>query len=148
MARPGWAPDFGPRTPHPTAGATVIGARWPLIAYNINLASDRLEIAKAIAAAVRFSGGGLPHVKALGVPLPTRGIVQVSMNLTDYRVTSVAQVFARVSEEAAKHGVSVVESEIVGLVPKAALAGATAAALKLPTTFDQVLEERLASHEF
>jgi glutamate formiminotransferase len=83
MAAPLWVPDFGPSRPHPTAGATIIGARMPLIAYNINLATDRLDVAARIAATIRQSGGGLPCVKAIAVALAERGIVQVSMNLTN-----------------------------------------------------------------
>src|ERR1700755_185568 len=84
MAPPGWAPDFGPAAPHPSAGAAVIGARMPLIAYNINLATDRLDVAKKIAAAIRHSSGGFRFVKAMGIALEERGIVQVSMNLTNF----------------------------------------------------------------
>ena len=99
MATPGWAPDFGPR-PHPTAGAIVIGARMPLIAYNINLATDRLDVAKQIAAAIRHSSGGFRFVKALGIALEDRGIVQVSMNLTNYEKTPIFRVFETVKREA------------------------------------------------
>ena len=144
MATDGWGPDYGPPTPHPTAGATVIGARMPLIAYNINLTTDRLDVAKKIAAAVRFSSGGFPFVKAMGVPLADRGIVQVSMNLTNYEKTPILRVFEAVKREAEKHGVNVLESEIVGLVPAAALIDAAEATLQL-TAFkrNQVLETRL-----
>lgn len=144
MASPDWQPDYGPPSPHPSAGAVAIGARGLLIAYNINLATDRLDIAKAIAAVVRHSGGGLPFVKAIGVALKSRGIVQVSMNLTNYRETSMRQVFEAVAREAATRGVAVLESEVVGLVPAAALAGTTVQALQL-AAFDstQLLEERL-----
>ena len=121
MATPGWAPDFGPAAPHPSAGASVIGARMPLIAYNINLATDRLDVAKKIAAAVRHSSGGLRFVKAMGVMLEDRGIVQVSMNLTNYEKTPIPRVFEFVKREAARYGVNVLESEVVGLVPQAAL---------------------------
>ena len=93
MAQEGWAPDFGGPTPHPTAGATVVGARMPLIAYNINLATDRLDVAKKIAAAIRFSRGGFRFVKAMGIALEDRGIVQVSMNLTNYEKTPIFRVF-------------------------------------------------------
>jgi len=140
-----WAPDYGPGAPHPTAGATVVGARGVLVAYNVNLATDRLSEARAIARTVRESGGGLPSVKAMGVALEERGIVQVSMNLTDYNVTSVAQVFDAVSAEAARRGIGVLESEIVGLVPRAALGGRTPAALRLARFGEpQILERRLA----
>jgi glutamate formiminotransferase len=136
-----WRPDFGPREPHPSAGATAIGARVPLIAYNINLATDRLDIAKAIAKTIRESSGGLPRVKAMGVPLPELGIVQVSMNLTDYRVTPVHVVFDRVKSEAARHGVRVRESEVIGLIPEAALIAAARHYLQIDGFKpDQVLE--------
>jgi glutamate formiminotransferase len=98
----GWAPDAGPAAPHPRAGATVIGARMPLIAYNINLASDRLDVAKKIAAAVRHSSGGLRYVKAMGVMLEDRRIAQVSMNLTNYEKTPLPRVFEFVKREAAR----------------------------------------------
>lgn len=146
MMRPDWAPDFGPRAPHPSAGASVIGARRTLIAYNINLATDRLEVATSIAAAVRFSSGGLPHVKAIGVALAERGIVQVSMNLTDYEVTPLSRVFERVKQEASRRSVAIVESEIVGLIPEAALTEAAAFYLQLkgtPGAPDRVLERKL-----
>ena len=144
MRMPEWAPDYGPASPHPTAGATVMGARGPLIAYNVNLATDRIEVARAVASAVRSSSGGLSSVKAMGVALDDRGIVQVSMNLTDYRQTSMRQAFEAVAAEALRRGVGVLESEIVGLVPDAALPERDVAALKLPeTALDQVLETRL-----
>lgn len=136
-----WHPDYGPRQPHPSAGATVIGARVPLIAYNINLATNRLDIAKAIAKTIRESSGGLPRVKAMGVPLPHLGIVQVSMNLTDYRITPVHVVFDRVKSEAARHGIRIRESEIIGLIPEAALYAAARHYLQIDGFRpDQVLE--------
>src|SRR5438046_2736922 len=144
MAREGWAPDFGPSTPHPTAGATVIGARMPLIAYNINLSTDRIDVAKKIAAAIRFSSGGFRFVKAMGVTLADRGIVQVSMNLTNYEKTPILRVFEAVKREAEKYGVNVLESEIVGLVPSAALIATAESSLQLAAfRRDQVLETRL-----
>src|SRR5205823_11679538 len=100
MTTPGWAPDFGSSTPHPTAGASVVGARMPLIAYNVNLGTDRLDVAKKIAAAVRFSSGGFRYVKAMGLALADRGIVQVSMNLTNYQKTPIALVFETIKREA------------------------------------------------
>jgi glutamate formiminotransferase / 5-formyltetrahydrofolate cyclo-ligase len=139
-----WAPDYGPASPHATAGATVIGARMPLIAYNINLATDRLEVAKKIAAAVRFSSGGFRFVKAMGVALEDRGIVQVSMNLTNYEKTPIVRVFEAVKREAERYGVAVLESEIVGLVPSAALVDTARHVLQLEQfTPAQVLETRL-----
>ena len=144
MASEGWAPDFGPSAPHPGAGASVIGARMPLIAYNINLNTDRLDVAKKIAAAVRFSSGGFRFVKAMGVMLADRNIVQVSMNLTNYEKTPVLRVFEAVKREAERYGVSVLESEIVGLVPSSALIEAALSTLQL-TGFNksQVLETKL-----
>lgn len=145
MLEPAWHPDFGPLVPHPSAGVTVVGARAPLIAYNVNLATDQLEIATAIARLIRESTGGLPCVKALGVPLAQRGVVQVSMNLTDYRVTSMRAAFDAVAREARRRGVDILESEIVGLVPAAALTDADARDLRV-RDYDgsQILERRLA----
>ena len=144
MSSDGWAPDFGPRTPHPSAGASVIGARMPLIAYNINLNTDRLDVAKKIAAAVRFSSGGFRFVKAMGVTLSDRNIVQVSMNLTNYEKTPILRVFEAVKREAERYGVSVLESEIVGLVPAAALVDVAMTTLQLADfKKNQVLETRL-----
>jgi len=148
MASEGWAPDFGPSTPHPSAGASVIGARMPLIAYNINLDTDRLDVAKKIAAAVRFSSGGFRFVKAMGVSLADRGIVQVSMNLTNYEKTPILRVFEAVKREAERYGVNVLESEIVGLVPAAALIDVAVSTLQLSEfKKDQVLETRLRQND-
>jgi glutamate formiminotransferase len=148
MAGAGWTPDFGPSAPHPSAGAAVIGARMALIAYNINLATDRLDVAKKIAAAIRHSSGGYRYVKAAGFKLEDRGIVQVSMNLTNYEKTPIHRVFEAVKREAERYGVNVLESEIVGLVPAAALVDAAGSALQL-TDFNrnQVLETRLRESE-
>jgi glutamate formiminotransferase / 5-formyltetrahydrofolate cyclo-ligase len=144
MAQSEWRPDFGPATPHASGGASAIGARMPLIAYNINLATDRLDVARKIAAAVRFSTGGLRFVKAMGITLEDRGIVQVSMNLTNFEKTPIPRVFELVRREAARYGVPVLESEIVGLVPSAALVAAAQWYLQLDGfTGDQVLEHRL-----
>ena len=147
MAKSEWAPDYGPATPHETAGASVIGARMPLIAYNINLATNRLDVAKKIATAIRMSSGGLRYVKAMGIPLEDRGIVQVSMNLTNYEKTPIFRVFDLVKREAARYGVAVLESEIVGLVPAAALTQTAEYFLQLEGfTAGQVLENKLRSH--
>jgi glutamate formiminotransferase len=144
LRTPEWAPDFGPAAPHPSFGAVAIGARRILVAYNINLATDRLEIGTAVAAAVRASSGGLPHVKAMALPLPARGLVQVSMNLTDVDVTPIAVVFDAVAREAARHGVAIAESEVVGLVPAAALAEVAARYLRVAGwSPDKILETRL-----
>ena len=146
MRQPAWRPDFGPGTPHVSAGASVVGARMPLIAYNINLATDRLDVAKKIAAAIRHSSGGFRYVKAMGIRLEERNIVQVSMNLTNYEKTPIHRVFEVVRREAARYGVTVLESEIVGLVPSAALVGAAQYYLQLDLfNADQVLENRLRS---
>jgi glutamate formiminotransferase len=144
MASPEWAPDFGPSQPHPALGAIVVGARMPLIAFNINLATDRLEVAKKIATAIRHSSGGFRFVKAMGIALEDRGIVQVSINLTNYEKTPMHRVFDAVRREAERYGVSVLESEIIGLTPQAALVSAAEHYLQL-TRFssNQVLENRL-----
>jgi glutamate formiminotransferase len=139
-----WKPDFGPPVPHPSAGATVIGARMPLIAYNINLNTNRLDVAKKIAAAIRHSSGGLRNVKAAGFKLEDRGIAQVSMNLTNYEKTPIFRVFEIVKREAARYGVTVLESEVVGLVPQAALVAAAEYFLQLDGfSAEQVLENTL-----
>ena len=143
MKQPAWRPDFGPHQPHPTAGATAIGARPILIAYNVNLASNRLGVAKRIASVIRASSGGLAHVKALGLQLD-HGVVQVSMNLTNYKETSMTTVFDAIVREAAADGVRILESEIVGLVPADALPRDPARRLKLRAEdLDRVLELRL-----
>jgi len=140
--RPEREPDFGPRHVG-KAGATAIGARPPLIAYNVYLGTDDVEIAKAIARAVRHSSGGLRYVKALG--LLVKGRAQVSMNLTDYRQTPVHRVVEMIRREAERYGVSVVESELIGLIPNEALAEAAAFYLQLGDfSSHQILENRLA----
>ena len=148
MATAGWRPDFGPEAPHLSAGAAVIGARMPLIAYNINLATSRLDVAKKIAAAIRHSSGGYRYVKAMGIKLEDRGIVQVSMNLTNFEKTPIFRVFETVKREAERYGVAILESEIVGLVPSAALTGAAEFYLQIGRfSPDQVLETRLRQTE-
>jgi len=145
MASPEWKPDFGPSAPHATAGASVIGARMPLIAYNINLNTNRLDVAKKIAAAIRHSSGGFRYVKAAGFELKDRGIVQVSMNLTNYERTPIFRVFETVRREAERYGVSILESEIVGLVPSAALNAAAEYYLQIADfkADAQILENKL-----
>lgn len=139
-----WKPDFGPETIHPTAGVTAIGARMPLVAYNVNLATNNLDIASAIAKNVRHINGGFRYVKALGIELEDRGIVQVSMNLTDYTKSSIYRVFETIKMEAQRYGVAVVGSEIVGLVPLQAIVDTADYYLRLENfNFDQVLETRL-----
>lgn len=139
-----WRPDFGPATIHPTAGVTAIGARMPLVAFNVNLATNNLEIANKIAKQVRHLSGGFRFVKALGIELEDRGIVQVSMNLTDYTKSAVYRVFETIKMEAQRYGVNVVGSEIVGLVPMQALVDCADYYLRLENfSIDQVLETRL-----
>ena len=146
MQQTEWTPDFGPAQPHPSGGATVIGARMPLIAYNINLATDRLDVAKKIASGIRMSSGGFRFVKAMGIELKDRGVVQVSMNLTNYEKTPIFRVFDVVKREAARYGVNVLESEIVGLVPSAALMQVAEYYLQLDGfSAAQVLENKLRS---
>jgi glutamate formiminotransferase len=137
-------PDFGPERIHPTAGATVVGARPPLVAFNVNLGTSDVEIAKTIARAVRHQTGGFRYVKALGFELKERGIVQVSMNLVDYTRTPIFRVFEAVKREAARYGVTVVGSEIVGLVPLEALVATADWYLQLEAfKGEQVLERRI-----
>ena len=137
-------PDFGPSELHPTAGATVIGARMPLIAYNVNLNCDDIDIAKSIAKAIRHSSGGLKYVKALGLEIKERGIVQVSMNLTNYQKTPVHRVFEMIKSEAARYGVDILGSEVIGLIPMEALVDTADFYLRIEN-FDksQILENRL-----
>jgi glutamate formiminotransferase len=146
MSSPDWTPDFGPSVRHETAGASVIGARMPLIAYNVNLNTDRLDVARKIATAIRHSSGGLRYVKAMAVMLEDRRIAQVSINLTNYQKTPIHRVFDLVAREAARHGVSVLESEIIGLIPATALYGAAEHYLQLERFgAAQILENKLRS---
>jgi glutamate formiminotransferase len=141
---PEWAPDFGPSKIHPTAGVTAVGARMPLVAFNVNLDSDNLEIADQIAKRVRHSNGGLPYCKALGIALKERGIVQVSMNMTDYTKTALYRSFELIKIEAGRYGVNVVGSEIVGLVPMGALIDTAVYYLGIEDfSIEQVLEHRI-----
>jgi glutamate formiminotransferase len=141
---PEWAPDFGPSTVHPTAGVTAMGARMPLVAFNVNLDTDKRDIANRIARKVRHISGGLQHCKALGIELADRGIVQVSMNMTDYSRTALYQAFELIRIEARRNGVNVIGSEIVGLVPMAALVETVAHYLGLENfSPEQVLETRI-----
>jgi glutamate formiminotransferase len=138
-------PDFGGPALHPTAGAVVVGARKFLIAFNVNLETSDLAIAKAIARTVRFSSGGLPAVKALGVWLESRNLAQVSMNLTDFEQTSVRRAFDAVSAEAARHGVAIVGSELIGLIPQRALDPADLPVLRIENfNSSMILENRIA----
>ena len=146
LDEPAWQPDYGPAALHPTAGAVAVGARGPLIAWNLVLDRPDLPLARHIARAIRTSNGGLSCLKALGLPLAHTGQVQVSMNLTDYRTTSMAEVFRTVLAEALAAGADIVDSEIIGLVPRAALADFAEVAPALAARHcEQVLEDRLAA---
>jgi glutamate formiminotransferase len=137
-------PDEGPPALHPSAGATAIGARPFLVAFNVNLASRDIAAAREIARSIRTSGGGMPAVKAVGIALEQQGMVQVSVNLTNFRISSMFQVFTAVREQAARRGIEVHGSEVYGMVPAEALIDAARSALML-RDFDlvQVLELRL-----
>jgi glutamate formiminotransferase len=144
MRDPAWRPDFGPERPHASAGAVAVGARAPLIAYNINLGTRDLKVADRIAKAIRHLGGGFRYVKAMGVELSDRGLVQVSINMTNFRKTPLHRVFECVRSEAERHGVSIVASEIVGLAPADALLAAAEHYLRLEGfSADQVIELKL-----
>lgn len=144
LANPEWKPDFGPDRPHPTAGATAVGARIYLVAYNVNLGTSDVRIAKAIARALRAKTGGLQNVKALGVMLQERNLAQVTMNIVDPFQTPLYRVLEMVRMEAARYGVPVVGSEIVGLVPLTVILETARYYLQLENfRDDQVLETRL-----
>ena len=143
-----WAPDFGPPQPHPSAGVVAIGARPFLIAYNVNLGTADLAIADRIAKTIRHSSGGFRFVKAMGVTLADRGIVQVSINMTNFKKTPLHRVFECVRSEAERHGVAIVGSEIVGMTPADALFAAAEHYLRLERfTPEQVIEARLLEEE-
>jgi glutamate formiminotransferase / formiminotetrahydrofolate cyclodeaminase len=146
---PDWMPDFGPSRLHPTAGATAVGARRILVAFNVNLATNDLGIAKAIAKTVRQSDGGLAHVKAIGVPLASRDHVQVAMNLVNIDDTPVHIAFEAVRRGAEQRGVLVAGSELIGLVPRQAVAQARTAGITIDS-FDpsKILETRLEQAGF
>lgn len=136
LADPAWRPDCGPARFNARLGATAVGARDVLVAYNVWLASDDVGTARAIARAVRESSGGLPAVQAMGVPLERRRLAQVSMNLLDYRRTGLGRAYDAVSAEAARHGVAVKRGELVGLAPRAAFEGRAPASVGLPDISD------------
>jgi len=145
---PRWRPDAGPASFNPQTGATVVGARFPLVAYNVNLKTEDLALAKEIAKKVRFKDGGFPDVRAMGVPLLEKKIVQVSMNLTNYRVTNIPQVYEFIKEQAQKKGVEVDGSEIVGLIPSGVLEGIAQYYLKNPQfSLRQVIEQHVLEFE-
>jgi glutamate formiminotransferase len=144
MRDPQWRPDFGPDAPHPTAGVVAVGARPPLIAYNVNLGTRDLAVAERIAKAIRHLGGGFRYVKAMPVELADRGQVQVSINMTNFRKSPLHRVFECIRSEAERHGVPIVGSEIVGLCPAEALLSAAEHYLRLEKfSASQVLELRL-----
>jgi glutamate formiminotransferase / 5-formyltetrahydrofolate cyclo-ligase len=144
LLKPEWAPDYGPNTLHESAGVTAVGARMPLVAFNVNLDTENLEIANKIAKNVRFIGGGLRYCKALGVSLTDRKITQVSMNMTDYTKTALYRAFELVKIEARRYGVNVVGSEVIGMVPIEALVDTAVYYLGIEDfVLDQVLETRL-----
>jgi glutamate formiminotransferase len=145
---PKWKPDEGPGSFNPKSGATVVGARFPLVAYNVNLETENLTIAKEIAKKVRFKDGGFPHVRAMAVDLKEKRMVQVSMNLTNYRVTNIPKVFEFIREEALKRGVGIGESEVVGLIPLGVLEGIAQSYLKCPEfSVRQVIEQHILEFE-
>ena len=144
IKQPEWKPDFGPQKIHPSAGVAAMGARMPLVAYNVNLDSNNIEIANEIAKKVRHISGGLRYCKGIGIELKERGLVQVSMNMTDYTRTSLYQAFELIKVEARRYGVNVIGSEIVGLVPMQALMDTAAYYLGLENfSMEQVLEARI-----
>ncbi|GJL64349.1 MAG: glutamate formiminotransferase [Nitrospirales bacterium] len=144
-----WIPDFGPQKLHSTAGGVSVGARDFLIAYNVLLQTDNLSMAQAIAKSIRTSGGGLLSLKAMGVALPSRGLVQVTMNLTNYRETSLNDAYCAVQKEVERYGVGIEESELVGLAPQAAIPPEYIKTLKFRNwNPDQILETRLVQTGF
>ena len=144
MQRPDWLPDRGPRVPHPTAGVIAVGARKPLVAFNVNLNTTDMTVARRIASAVRARDGGLPGVKALPMWLAHRSLAQVSMNLVDLDQSTAADAFAAVERAASALGVTVLDSEVVGLIPQAALGGRSPRDLQIAGWMDGLLlEEQL-----
>ena len=144
IKEPEWHPDYGPAERHPTAGTVAVGARMPLVAFNVNLNTSDLDIATQIGKNVRHINGGLRFVKAMGVELHERHITQVSMNLTDYTKTAMYRVFELIRIEARRYGVSIVGSEVIGLVPMAALIDTAEYYLGIENfSMDQVLESRI-----
>jgi glutamate formiminotransferase len=144
LSIPGWEPDAGTRSFNPKSGATVVGARLPLIAFNVNLRTQNLDFAKRVARKIRESSGGIPSVQALGVELKERRMVQVSMNLTDYRRASIPKVVEFIRAEIAGTGLEIAETELVGLLPLEALEDVVREYLKMPEfTAEQVIETHL-----
>ncbi len=144
LTLPEWKPDFGGKKIHPTAGVVAVGARMPLVAYNINLDTDNIEIARAIAKAVRHINGGLRYCKAIGIELNERKITQVSMNMTDYTQTPLYRALELVRFEAKRYGVDIIGSEVVGLVPMAAIVDSAAYYMGLEDFgIDKILEAKM-----
>ncbi len=144
ITAPDWKPDYGPAKIHPTAGVTAMGARMPLVAYNVNLGTGDIEIANQIAKQVRHISGGLRYCKGIGIELKDRGIVQVSLNMTDYTRTSLYRVFELIKIEAQRWGVNVIGSEVIGLVPMQALIACAEYYLGIENfSMEQVLEYRI-----
>jgi glutamate formiminotransferase len=145
---PLWKPDEGPAHFNPKSGATVVGARFPLVAYNVNLKTKDLTLAQEIAKKVRFKDGGFPHVRAMGVDLKEKGLVQVSMNLTNYRVTNIPKVYEFIKKESLKEGIEIESSEIVGLIPLSVLEGLVQYYLKCQQfSVRQVIEQGILEFE-
>jgi glutamate formiminotransferase len=144
LATPGWNPDAGTSAFNPKSGAAIVGARMPLIAFNVNLRPPKLDQAKAVARKVRESSGGIPSVQALGLELMEKAMVQVSMNLTDYRRASIPTVVEAIRREIASKGLEIAECEVVGLIPMEALVDVVRDSLKMPE-FDmkQIIETHL-----
>lgn len=141
---PEWKPDYGQAAIHPTAGTTAVGARMPLVAFNVNLNTNSMDIANKIAKNVRFLNGGLRYCKAIGIELKDRGIVQISMNMTDYTKTALYRAFELVRIEAARYGVAIVGSEVIGLLPMEALIDTAVYYLGIEDfSMEQILENRL-----
>lgn len=144
MKEENWKPDFGPDTINTKSGVTAVGARMPLVAFNVNLGTDSLEIAKKIAKSVRGKSGGFTSCKALGIEIKERNIVQVTMNMVDYVSTPLFRVFDTIEREANRYGVNVIGSEIIGLVPMMALINCADYYLKIEDfREDQILEKRI-----
>ncbi|MGI5999270.1 MAG: glutamate formimidoyltransferase [Lutispora sp.] len=144
MMQPEWKPDFGPDKVHPTAGVTAIGARMPLVAFNVNLNTNNKEIAAQIAKNIRHLNGGLRFCKAIAVDLTDRGIVQVSMNMTDYTKTALYRAYELIKIEARRYGVHPIGSEIIGTIPMEALIDTAVYYLGVENfSMDQILETRL-----
>ena len=148
LKQPEWHPDYGPVEIPPSAGVTAVGARMPLVAYNVNLDTDNIDIANDIARKVRHISGGLRFCKGIGIELKERGIVQVSMNMTDFTKTALYRAFELIKIEARRYGVNVVGSEVIGLVPMEALVDAAVYYMGIENfSMEQVLEARLLESE-